>query len=57
MLIKNVNPANNIYLGYCLGGLGLRPGGPGVSGWALGLGEIGLKDPNFKIETCTLGFP
>ena len=23
----------------------------------LGLGEIGLKDPNFKIKTCTLGFP
>ena len=34
MLIKNVNPANNIYLGYCLGGLGLRPRGPRVSGWA-----------------------
>ena len=28
------NRDNNIYLGYCLGGLGLRPGGPGVSGWA-----------------------
>ena len=22
----------------------------------LGLGEIGLEDPNFKIKTCTLGF-
>ena len=25
--------------------------------YSVGLGEIGLKDPNFKIETCTLGFP
>ena len=23
----------------------------------LGLGEIGLKDPNFKIKTWALGFP
>ena len=22
----------------------------------VGLGEIGLKDPNFKIKTCSLGF-
>ena len=32
MLINNINPDNNpdnnIYLGYCLGGLGLRPGVP-----------------------------
>ena len=33
---RDNNPDNNIYLGYCLGGLGLRPGGPGVSGWAPG---------------------
>ena len=28
-----------------------------IQGSTLGLGEIGLKDQNFKIETCTLGFP
>ena len=36
----------------------------GVGDWVTGhwtqtegLGEIGLKDPNFKIKTCAVGFP
>ena len=35
---------------------GCDGGGYKYSGCGLGLGEIGPKDPNFKIETWALGF-